>query len=170
MRSKIFIYLFIFALLALLFQYVNAKKILESKDKELAVLRLQKQEADSLARLQKRSLDSVVYENEGHFALRTDEYARTYFEEQGLNPRAVEQQIEDLLIDSNKANADHPLVPYAGMEGPMRINKIKVINHKWALADFTDGTYWGQLFIQYTLGAAENPEFLVKQSFMYPKP
>ena len=39
------------------------------------------------------------------------------------------------------------------------INKIRLLNHKWILTDFTDGKYWGELLISYTVNDLNNIEF-----------
>ena len=34
----------------------------------------------------------------------------------------------------------------------MMINGVKMLNHKWAIADFTDGKYWGQILLKVSEG------------------
>jgi len=48
------------------------------------------------------------------------------------------------------------------------INKVKLLNHKWIIADFSDGKYWGELFITYVINDDEKIIFNLAKSFMYP--
>ncbi len=103
-----------------------------------------------------------------YFSLSQNEEAYTYFEKMGINAAELEALLEDEIIGRNRANEDNDLVPYEGMNGVMRINKVKVLNHKWILADFTDGTYWGELFLMYELDDKNNLRLTTEKSFLYP--
>lgn len=163
MRSKIFLYLFIFTLMFTIFIYVNDKKILDFQTETIGNLEEKLEEAQ----LQNQVLTES---NMGHsyFSLVNNEQAISYFEEQGIDPETVENTLKDAIISRNKANEDNELVPFAGMNGIMRINKMKVLNHKWILADFTDGTYWGELFITYEIDGDNNLQLNTEKSFLYP--
>ena len=50
------------------------------------------------------------------------------------------------------------------------INKIKVLNHKWVVADFSDGTYWGEIFLTYKIKKGGKVSFELKEHFLYPNP
>ena len=163
MRSKIFLYLFIFTLMFTIFIYVNDKKILDSKDVYIENLESKLDKAE-------RSNQELVVENAGlrYFSLSQNEEAISYIENLGIDPVELERTLEDELIGRNTAGEDNQLVPYAGMEGVMRINKVKVLNHKWIIADFTDGTYWGELFISYEIDENRNLQLNTESSFLYP--
>ena len=156
-------YLFIFTLLFTIFIYVNDKRILDSRDEKIESLENQLAEAE-LA--QDNSMDAVV--SEDYFNLKNNEDAITYFENKNIDPEDLILKIEDAIISKNSAEEDNPLVPQAGMEGNMRINKIKVLNHKWVIADFTDGTYWGEVFLSYEVGENGELKFYPEKSFLYP--
>lgn len=164
MRRSIFLYLFVFALLLTIFEYVNARRMLEGKNNEIENLEYK------LAESEKKN-DSLDAENTSlnYFTLNSNEEAISYFEEQGLDAAEVAQQIENQIISQNKADSDNTLVPYEGMEGKMRVNKIKILNHKWIIADFTDGTYWGEMFITYYIDENKNLVLNTEESFLYPK-
>lgn len=170
MKSKIFMYLFIFSILFILYQYMYAKKIHENHEKNLVTLKAKVKTKDSILASNTLVVDSLIRVNDHHFALHNDEYALSYMEDMGYDAIEIGRIIEDQLIDQNKIDADNPIVPYSGMEGKMSINKVAVINHKWVIADFTDGTYWGQLFLLYTIAKDRTIALEVKESFLYPKP
>lgn len=163
MRSKIFLYLFIFTLMFTIFIYVNDKKILDSKDSYIENLE------NKIAKIEE-SNNQLLSDNAtlSYFSLSQNEEAYTYFEKMGINAAELEALLEDEIIGRNRANEDNDLVPYEGMNGVMRINKVKVLNHKWILADFTDGTYWGELFLMYELDDKNNLRLTTEKSFLYP--
>ncbi|PRX49783.1 hypothetical protein [Salegentibacter salegens] len=163
MRKNILLYLFIFSLLFTIFIYVNDKKILDARDAKIQSLKAEverlESETDSVAALD---------ENSGYFSLMDNEDAMTYFENKGIEAAEVLEAIENELMNQNKVDIDNSYVPFEGMEGDMHINKIKVLNHKWVIADFTDGTYWGEVFFTYFIDEDGNPELIAEKSFIYP--
>ncbi|WP_299155147.1 hypothetical protein [uncultured Christiangramia sp.] len=163
MRSKILMYLFIFALLFCIFIYVNDKRILDSKQDKIEQLE------DKLSEVELNQEQQSIATSEDYFNLQDNEDAITYFQNNGVETEGLITKIEDAIISKNSASNDNPLVPHAGMEGSMRINKIKVLNHKWIIADFTDGSYWGEVFLTYTIQEDGAPVFNTEQSFLYPK-
>lgn len=163
MRNKILMYLFIFTLLFAIFIYVNDKRILDSKQEKIESLENQLAEAET--EIQNPTNDSEAVD---YFSLENNEDAITYFENKDIDTRDLILKIEDAIISKNSAEEDNPLVPHAGMEGNIRINKIKVLNHKWIIADFTDGTYWGEVFFTYELTDEGELKFYPEKSFLYP--
>ena len=163
MRNKILMYLFIFSILFTLFIYVNDKKILDAKEERIENLQ------NKLAEVEADLENSVGAEEvEDYFNLQNNEDAITYFENKGIDTQDLILKIEDAIISKNSVEEDNPLVPQAGMEGNMRINKIKVLNHKWIIADFTDGTYWGEVFLSYEVAENGEIKFYQEKSFLYP--
>lgn len=163
MRTKILMYLFIFTLLFTIFIYVNDKRILDSKQERIESLENQLVEAET-----QLSTSAEIAQSGDYFSLENNEDAITYFEKKDINTPELLGKIEDAIISKNSSDKDHPLVPQAGMEGNMRINKIKVLNHKWIIADFTDGTYWGEVFLSYEVSEDGAITFSPEKSFLYP--
>lgn len=162
MGKRIFIYLFIFTLLLALFIYVNDKRILDDKEERIEILQKE------IAEAKKQNDSLVALEGNDYFNLSNNEEAISYFENKGIDTKRLIANIEDAIISQNKAQEDNPLVPYAGMEGNMRINRIKILNHKWIIADFTDGKYWGEVFLSYEVGEDGSISFNAEKSFLYP--
>ncbi len=168
MKSKIFLYLFIFTALFVLFQFMNAKKAKESYDAKIENLQERLKEQDSLKTV---VIDSLVDINLDltYFSLESNEDAASYFEEMGYDANKLALTISDKIISENKAGADNPIIPFVGMEGNMAINKVRLLNHRWIIADFTDGVYWGELFITYEVRKDGIIDFEVEKSFLYPR-
>jgi len=163
MKNKLFMYLFLFAALFILFQYMNEKKIFENQEAKIEMLKAKVKTAEeSLDKAQESVLDL------NYFTLQGNENAMTYLENNQLDAAKVEQQVTDYIYDQNVMPNGNPLIPFDGMEGTMRINKIKFLNHKWIVADFSDGSYWGELLIEYYFD--ENSELKLERlgSLLYP--
>ena len=164
MKSKIFLYLFVLALLYILFQQVNAKKKFEIDEKRMAAM-TQKIEGHTK---EKDSLENKIMDL-SYFSLEFDEYAIEYIEETGYTVAELEELVTSALISKNSAKNDNPLIPFAGMEGNTLIDRVKLINHKWAIVDFTDGKYWGQVIYTYILDDKDTLTLDVIASQLYPK-
>lgn len=50
----------------------------------------------------------------------------------------------------------------------MLINSIRILNHKWIITNFSDGKYWGELFLSYDLSEDDQLNFKREESFIYP--
>lgn len=164
MKQKIFMYLFIFSMLLVLFQYVSAKRIFEDQDIKLTNYRAKlKTFKDSIVTLN----DDMV--NQSHFNLNRNEDAISYFEKEGLDVATLIPFIKDELYRLNEVKGQHPIVPYASGEGRrMMINTVKILNHKWIIADFSDGEYWGEVFLTYEVTKQRQLSFNLVESFLYP--
>ncbi|MET6990467.1 hydrolase [Sediminicola arcticus] len=160
MKSKIFSYLFIFASLIALYQFVSANNMV--KDKNGKIENLEKditQMQDSIQKLNIKVLD-VQY-----FTLDNNDDALAYYDH--LKLEQPTRYIEDKLLETNEQKGDNPLVPYEGMEGDFKINKIKTLNHKWIIADFSDGQYWGEVLLKYELKDDLSADFTLLDHLLY---
>lgn len=164
MKSRIFLYLFVFALLLVIFQYVNSKSIFESYESRISKMEKKvKAYKDSIMSLEDENLDLL------YFNLENNEDAISYFERDGYDASQLIPFIKDELYKLNEVSGEHPLVPYASMtEGKMLINTIRLLNHKWIIADFSDGQFWGEMFLTYEITEKRELKFKLIEYFMYP--
>lgn len=164
MKKRIFIYLFVFSILLILFQYVNSKRVFEDMDHKLEGYKGQLERyKDSVVVMQDEILDL------SHFNLERNEDAISYFENRGYNVAELIPLIKDELYKLNEAKGDHPIIPYAASEGRrMMLNTVKLLNHKWIIADFSDGQYWGEIFLTYQISDDKQLTFNLVESFLYP--
>lgn len=163
MKKSLFMYLFFFAVLYILFQYMNEKTIFESQEKSINGLTKRLEKAtDSLVVLQ-NSVDEIDY-----FRLIGNDNAMTYLERYDLDPVKVKQMITDEIYDKNGLEGGNPLVEFKGDRGPMRINKIKFLNHRWILADFSDGQRWGEVIIEYFFDEKNELDIYPIKTVLYP--
>lgn len=148
----------------ILFQYVNSKRILEVQNKKIESTQNQlKIYKDSVSTLENDVL------NASHFNLEHNEDAITYFENKGYNVETLIPIIKDELYKTNEISGEHPIVPYAASSRrKMMINTVKLLNHKWIIADFSDGIIWGEVFLTYEISNSNVVIFNVVESFVYP--
>lgn len=164
MKKQIFMYLFVFTALLALFQYVNSKRIFEDLNVKLdRSTRAVQQYQDSIGNLQNKVIEL------SHFHIENNEDALSYFERDDHNVIELIPYIKDELYKLNEYDDEHPLIPYSSSEGrKMLINTVKLLNHKWIIADFSDGEYWGELFLTYQVSEDKTISFQVVESFLYP--
>tara|TARA_B110000037_G_scaffold93292_1_gene109824 strand:+ start:201 stop:692 length:492 start_codon:yes stop_codon:yes gene_type:complete len=161
MKKNIFIYLFSFVALILVFQIVNSNKIMMDQQSRLEKKQSQLKALKDSLKVEKRRFFENVY-----FSLDTNEEALVYFDD--LDFPVTSMLLKDAIYDINLLGEDKSLVPYAQMGGKFLVNKIKVLNHKWIIADFSDGTFWGELLIKYQVAADGVLTFTVVEHFLYP--
>jgi len=156
-------YLFIFTLLIVVFQYVNSKKILEDSSKRIEVLRINNESMkDSLTTLNDELSDLSLFD------LRYNQDAKDYFFNKQLDTEALIPFLKNELYKLNETEGEHPLIPFAASEGrKLQFNTIKMLNHRWIVADFSDGQFWGELLIQYFITPEQNVDFEVLDYLLY---
>jgi len=78
-----------------------------------------------------------------------------------------EEYLIKKLLESNHADTKNPLIPYEGMEGKMYISEVKILNNRWLIARFTDGTYEGEMIIRYDINKDMSIDFKVIDQTLY---
>ena len=162
MKKHIFAYLFVFTVLILLFHVVNSNKILTNLESDWQEEIMQRKQLQDTIRILQDRIDEEVY-----FSLIQNEGAQIFF--QGEDLIELENQLMDAIYETNLLPNNEKLIPFAPMgEGGYLINKVKVLNHKWVIADFTDGSFWGEMLMLYSKDKIGRFHFEVKESFLYP--
>ncbi|MEX0288700.1 MAG: hydrolase [Flavobacteriaceae bacterium] len=160
MKSKISLYLFIFISMILLYLYVSSNNKVKDLDQRMTNHKETVQELrDSVLNAELKVLDMQ------YFSLENNDDALAYYVH--LNIADPSRYIADKLLETNEKRGDNPLVPYEGMESDFKINKIKILNHKWIVADFSDGKYWGELFLKYELKDDLGVDFTMVDHLLY---
>jgi len=163
-------YLFFFALLFVIFQYMNEKKIFEKQENKIES---QKSKIVLLESNLKKVTDSVevlsnIVFDLNYFTLQGNENAVSYFESLGFESDVIEGLVAEYIYEENLKSGDNPMIPFDGINGAMKINKIRFLNHKWIIADFTDGRYWGEMVIEYYISDKKQIELTSTTSLLYP--
>ncbi len=160
MQKNIYLYLFVFAALIALFLAVTGNRNVTSLERDLAERGQQVQHLEDSLRDARLDLLEIQY-----FSLENNDDALAYYDHLNLEDPA--RYIADKLLETNEQKGNNPLVPYEGMENDFKINKIKVLNHQWILADFSDGKYWGELLLEYQLKDDLGVDFTLLDHLLY---
>lgn len=160
MKNKIYLYLFVFTALITLYLFVSSNTMVKENSTKIEELRnkivLLK---DSVQELNIKVLD------EQHFSLENNDYALENYDHLSIeNP---ERYIADKLLETNEVKGNNPLIPYEGMEGDFKINKISVLNHKWIITEFSDGKHWGEMILEYELKDDMGVDFTLRDHLLY---
>jgi hypothetical protein len=159
-------YLFIFSALLIIFQYVNSKSIIDKYEKDIKTFKSKIAENEkSIANLEEENFD-LNYIN-----IDRNDNALDYFIAQGYNADELITAITEGLYNMNNYEGDdHPIVPYVSLtDSKLLINKIRIVNHKWLLANFTDGECWGEIFVTYSIDEDNNLKYKLAEHLLYQK-
>tara|TARA_B100000963_G_C22595371_1_gene657569 strand:+ start:810 stop:1292 length:483 start_codon:yes stop_codon:yes gene_type:complete len=159
MLNKILIYLLGFIFLIMIFLTVNYTKITDlniSNSKNL------NKKIDSL----KKSYELLdkKFKDEIYFSLDDNQEALKYFNDFEIDSLSL--YIKDQLYEKNFIKNSDFFVPVSNADNKYLINKIKILNHKWIIADFSNGSRWGEMWIEFYFNKNEIV-FNVKDYFLY---
>lgn len=153
-------YLFVFAGLTALYLGLSGSNAIKNSDTKIATLKT----ANSQLEQKIQELEIKVLDMQ-YFSLENNDDALAYYDHLGLDDPAA--YIADKLLETNETPGNNPLIPYEGMSGDFKINKIKILNHKWLIADFSDGKFWGELLINYELQDNLGVNFTLSDHLLY---
>ena len=114
------------------------------------------------------------YEDANYFSLENNQNAQNYFDS-GDSKKIISYEkliplVKEKLMDLNDSPKGNP---YTGQDqiGAQKfiINKAKVLNHRWIIADYSDGEYWGEVLLKYFVNEDETVSFEIIQSVIYQK-
>ncbi len=166
MKRSLLLYLTILFALTTLFTYVflSNEVSFEQKRFDKSTTRLK----DSLTSLSNQLADA------NYFSLAKNENAQNYFENQNAQKTIQYEKlipvVKEKLLDYNSNPKGNP---YTGQDqigaNKFIINKVRILNHRWIIADFSDGEIWGEVLLKYFVNEDETISFEVNQSLLYQK-
>ena len=166
MKNSLLLYLFIIVLLLNVFTYMYFSKQLTFVKEKSA-----KTEAKW-----KKDLEIVNTKlvDANYFSLEKNENAQNYFNpDNATKTIQVEKLIPVVTEKLMDLNANPKGNPYIGQDqigaNKFIINKVRILNHRWIIADFSDGEYWGEVLIKYFVNDDESVSFETFQSLLYQK-
>ena len=159
MQNKILIYVLTFMSLTLIFLSINYTKISNLNESNSRIL---KKKIDTL---EKRYIElDKKYRDEIYFTLSDNQEALSYFKD--IDVDSLVSYIRDELYEKNFNKDSDTFIPISNTKNRYLINKVKILNHKWIIADFSNGSRWGEMWIEYYFN--ENKvEFHVKDLLLY---
>ena len=134
----------------------DEKKIVE-KEEKLSIETLQ----DSIHKLSEELSDAR------YFDIQYNEDSQYFFYENGIEDS--EEFVRQQLMATNiTKDENHPLISYRPRRNAkFQINKIKLLNHRWVICDFSDGLDWGELLLKITLNDDKTLSFEVLDQTLY---
>jgi hypothetical protein len=159
MQNKIIQYLLIFISLIALYLFVSDLNKTEAftASQERLTNRMQKLK-DSIAQLISDQTEHA------YFSLAFNRDAQQAY--LNLKPNDLQLLLETYLLEQNDAPNGNPLLSSIG-KGWI-VNKISIVNHHWLLADFTDGSHWGDALFQYQVNNNKQARLRLLNHVMYP--
>lgn len=161
--KKAFLYLFILSLLFNIFQFMNSTKLLKTQNKEL-------ENAKSKLKVVRDS-SNIVYNqmlDANYFALEMNEESMEYLSNYSI-PELTEKIKNELLTLNERPNGN-PLVPFDPIDGQkFIINKVKLLNHRWIIADVYCGSMRGEILIKYFVNEGKPTDFETIETILHPK-
>ncbi len=145
--------------LILVFLGINYTKISNLNETNSRIL---KNKIDSLENRYK--LLNKQFKDEIYFSLVDNQDALAYFND--IDVDSLVTYIRDELYEKNFNKNSDNFVPVSNAKNKYLINKVKILNHKWIIADFSNGSRWGEMWIEYQLNPNE-VIFDIKDYFLY---
>ena len=160
--KNVILYALIFSILFNIFQYVNSTKILEAKEHDVS----QTKERLKIARDSVASLGMANY-----FALESDEDAQEYFYKNELDYQKIAVKVKEDLLVLNENKNGNKLIPYEPIDGKaFLVNTSKILNHRWIIAEFSNGDLWGQILVKYFVAEGKPTDFETVETVLYERP
>jgi hypothetical protein len=167
MKKTLMLYLFILAILMNVFTYMFYSS--EVKFEQDRYVKTTKKLRDSISLVKTKLADA------DYFSLANNENAQNYFDNSGAGGKMIQYEklipvVTEKLLDLNSNPNGNP---YTGQDkiGPNKfvINKVKILNHRWIIADYSNGELWGEVLLKYFVSPDETISFEVNQSLLYQK-
>lgn len=153
--KKLVLYGLIFSVLMNIFQYMYSTKKFHFDEERTTKFRTKMN--DSITKI-------IAEKEEGdYFSLAYDEKAQDYLE--GYDVQKLMPQIKEKLMDYNNNPTGNKLVPYDNMI----INKVRFLNHRWIIADFTGDSNWGEVILKYFINEDGSVSFETAETILYPQ-
>jgi hypothetical protein len=166
MKRSLMLYLIILIILMNIYTYMFlSKEVAFEQDRYTKVTTKLK---DSLKSVTNKLADA------NYFSLEKNENAQNYFDsESGEKTIQYEKLIPVVMEKLLDYNSNPKGNPYTGQDqigtNKFIINKVRILNHRWIIADFSDGEIWGEVLLKYFVNEDESIAFEVNQSLLYQK-
>lgn len=161
MKKSLFLYLFIIAVLMNIFtyKYFTAKEAAENKP---AKANNEKKLTDSIVKLTDQLYDA------NYFSLENNDRAQNYLNQNDIN--AFAEKVRQALLAYNDDPAGNKYTDQVTMgEQKFIITRVKLLNHRWIVAGYSNGTLWGEVLLKYFVNDDQTISFEIMNSYLYPE-
>lgn len=116
----------------------------------------------------------IKVDDADYFSLEKNDRAQNYFENKAtgkyISYDKLIPYVKDKLLDLNNNPNGNPYTGYEPINGKaFIINKMKFLNHRWIVADFNNGSMWGEVIIKYFINPDETVSFEIVETTVYPQ-
>lgn len=161
MKKSLFLYLFIIAVLMNIFtyKYFTSK---ESAEKKPVVVKDSKKLNDSINLLTDQLYDA------NYFSLEANDRAQNYLNQNDIN--AFTEKVTQALLAYNDSPEGNQYTDQVKMgEQKFIISKVKLLNHRWIIASYSNGKLWGEVMLKYFINDDQTVSFEIMNSYLYPE-
>lgn len=161
MKKSLFLYLFIISALMNIFtyKYFTSK---EAGEKKPVAVQDNKKLNDSITKLNDQLYDA------NYFSLEANDRAQNYLNQNDIN--AFSEKVKQALLAYNDAPEGNKYTDQAKIgEQKFIINKLKLLNHRWIVANYSDGKLWGEVLLKYFINEDQTVSFEIMNSYLYPE-
>ena len=169
MKKSLFLYLFIIAVLMNIFtyKYFTSKESSEQKSATATnenPLITSKTLSDSITYLTDKLYDANT------FSLENNDRAQNYLVESNINDiPAFSEKVKQALLTYNDDAAGNKYTDQVKMgEQKFIINTVKILNHRWIIANYSNGELWGEVLLKYFVDDKGAITFEIMNSYLYP--
>ena len=163
MKKSLFLYLFIIAVLMNLFTY----KYFTGKEKSMQATEEKSEGSVKSDSLKIADLENKLYDA-NVFALEYNDRAMNYLNQNDIN--AFSEKVKQALLTYNDDKEGNKYTDQTKMgEQKFIINKVKLLNHRWVIANYSNGELWGEVLLKYFINDDQTVSFEVMNSYLYPK-
>jgi len=158
MKKSLYLYLFIVSLLMNVFtyKYFSMKNASETQTET----HQDKKMTDSLTLLKNR-----IYDAE-YFSLENNDRAQNYLNVPDIS--LFSEKVKQALLAYNDDKEGNEYTGQIKMgEQKFIINKVKIVNHRWIIADYSNGKLWGEVLLKYFINDDGSVSFEVLNSYLY---
>jgi len=153
--KKLVLYGLIFSVLMNIFQYMYSTKKFNFDEDRAEKFRVKMNDSVSKILAEKEEGD--------YFSLANNDKAIDYLEDYDV--QKLMPQVKEKLMDMNNNPEGNKLIPYEGMV----LNKVRFLNHRWIIADFTGVSGWGEIIIKYFMEKDGSVTFETAETLLYPQ-
>ena len=80
----------------------------------------------------------------------------------------VKAKVKEDVMELNSAKGGNKLVPYEPINGTnFIIDQVKFLNHRWIIANYSDGKVWGEILVKYFHNENKPSEFETIETVIY---
>jgi hypothetical protein len=168
MRKSLFLYLFIIAVLMNVFTYKYFTSKESSEQKSATVTNdnaNSKALSDSITHLSDKLYDANT------FSLENNDRAQNYlYESNKINDvPAFTEKVKQALLSYNDSPEGNKYTDQVKMgDQKFIISSVKLLNHRWVIANYSNGQLWGEVLLKYFVEENGSISFEIMNSYLYP--